>query len=47
MKTTPEFREQEIHKHKVGTFKLVNGLLAIGTMHYMAWIVYKLITWII
>lgn len=46
MKKSPEYREEELHEVKVKSLKLVNGLLAIGTIHYLVWIVYKIIQWI-
>lgn len=46
MKESKEYLDHETHKAKLITLKLVNGLLAIGTVHYLIWAVYSLIKWI-
>lgn len=46
MKKTEEFLNWEIKHLTTVMIRLANGLLAIGTFHYLTWIVYELYKWI-
>jgi hypothetical protein len=46
MQTTPEYREQEIHNLKKTTYGVVNATLSLALFHYVAWVLYKLFTFL-
>lgn len=46
MKESREYLEEDLLKQRIGTHKVLNGFLAIGLFHYIAWIAYSLINWI-